>query len=84
MPIRAAEDLGVRTFVFHEDPNANQGAVRVFEAIARVTGRVYLPFDRNFAGELAGLLSANAPMPLVACRHWRGTAGPLRGCFSNI
>jgi hypothetical protein len=56
--IRAAEDLGVRTFVFHEDPDANHRAVRVFEAIARVTGGVYLPFDRNSAGELAGLLAA--------------------------
>ena len=56
--IRAAEDLGVRAFVFHEDPDANHHAVRVFEAIARVTGGVYLPFDRNSAGELAGLLAA--------------------------
>ena len=58
MLIRAAEDLGVRAFVFHEDPDANHRAVRVFEAIARVTGGVYLPFDRNSAGELAGLLAA--------------------------
>jgi len=50
--------LGTKAFVFHENPDENADAVGIFREIARVTGGVYLPFDRSSAGELAGLLGA--------------------------
>jgi hypothetical protein len=50
--------FGTKAFVFHENPDENADAVAVFREIARITGGVYLPFDRNSAGELAGLLAA--------------------------
>lgn len=49
---------GVKAFVFHDgrDPNA----AIAFREIARLTGGVYLPFDRNSAEELKALLVAVA------------------------
>ncbi len=49
---------GVKAFMFLEgrDPAAERG----FREIARLTGGVMLPFDRNAAGELAALLGAVA------------------------
>ena len=58
---QAAQSLvpfGTKAFVFHENPDENADAVGVFREIARITGGVYLPFDRNSAAELAGLLAA--------------------------
>ena len=50
---RAAQGLapfGTKAFVFHENPDENADAVGVFREIARITGGVYLPFDRSSAG----------------------------------
>ena len=50
---RAAAALvpfGTKAFVFHENPDENADAVDVFREIARITGGVYLPFDRSAAG----------------------------------
>jgi hypothetical protein len=56
--VRHAEGMGVPAFVFHEDPDKNADAARTFEAIAKASGGVYLPFNRRSAAELAGLLAA--------------------------
>jgi hypothetical protein len=50
--------LGVRAFMFHEgrDPIA----ARTFREIAKLTGGVYLPFDRSSAAQLRTLLNAVA------------------------
>ena len=58
VPPQALVPFGTKAFVFHENPDENADAVDVFREIARITGGVYLPFDRNSAGELAGLLAA--------------------------
>ena len=58
MPPQALVPFGTKAFVFHENPDENADAVDVFREIARITGGVYLPFDRNSAAELAGLLAA--------------------------
>ena len=59
---RAAQGLapfGTKVFLFHENPDENADAVGIFREIARVTGGVYLPFDRSSAAsELAELLAA--------------------------
>jgi hypothetical protein len=58
---KAAQSLapsGTKVFMFHENPGENADAVSVFRDIARVTGGVYLPFNRSSASELAGLLGA--------------------------
>ena len=49
---------GVKAFVFHEGKDAK--AEIAFREIARLTGGVYLPFDRNSADELKALLIAVA------------------------
>ena len=51
--------FGTKAFVFHEEPGREQPTpLAVFRDIARITSGVYLPFDRNSAGELAGPLAA--------------------------
>jgi hypothetical protein len=54
--VSKAETLGVKGFVFHEDPRANMGAIETFRAIAAATGGVYLPFDADSADKLGELL----------------------------
>ena len=54
----AGEIMPVKAFVFHEAPDHNWHAVTLFKEIAAATSGAYLPFDRNAAGELAGLLAA--------------------------
>ena len=48
-----------------------------------MTGGVYLPFDRNSAGELAGLLAAIGAYAAGGVPALRSTAVPLRGCCSK-
>ena len=50
--------LGVRAFMFHEGRDSIAEAT--FREIARLTGGVYLPFDRASAAELKSLLAAVA------------------------
>ncbi|WP_223420973.1 vWA domain-containing protein [Tateyamaria pelophila] len=49
---------GVKAFVFHDGRDAH--AETAFREIARLTGGVYLPFDRNSAEDLKALLAAVA------------------------
>ena len=49
---------GVKAFVFHDGRDAH--AETAFREIAKLTGGVYLPFDRNSAEDLRALLAAVA------------------------
>ena len=60
MLVHKSATLGVRGFVFHEDPRGNLGAVDTFKAIAANTGGVYLPFDAHSAEKLGELLAGIA------------------------
>ena len=67
--VRKAAGLGVKGFVFHEDPETNRGAVEILKAIAERTGGVYLPFDAGSAGKLGELLGRHCRL---GCRRPAG------------
>lgn len=58
--IGKAVRLGVKGFVFHEDPAANREAIEILKVIAETTGGVYLPFDQASAKKLGELLAGIA------------------------